>query len=277
MELFVTDLDGTLLNSNKEVSIKSTEILNKLIDNGVNFTVATARTPATVVDLLQDVNLKLPAVLMNGVLLYDIKEEKYINIKEIGKDTVDKVFDVLNKFDKNAMVYGIRNNHLWVYHKEFEYSWEYDFYKERADRKQKTFLKVENYQECINESKVINFIVFDKYEKIKGIYDELKKIDEISVEYYEDIYEKGCYFLEAYSAEASKANGIKLLSDYIEHDKLICFGDNLNDIPMFELADECYATANAVERVKEISTDVIGSCDEDGVALFMEKKLKVKS
>lgn len=277
MELFVTDLDGTLLNSNKEVSIKSTEILNKLIDNGVNFTVATARTPATVVDLLQDVNLKLPAVLMNGVLLYDIKEEKYINIKEIGKDTVDKVFDVLNKFDKNAMVYGIRNNHLWVYHKEFEYSWEYDFYKERADRKQKTFLKVENYQECINESKVINFIVFDKYEKIKGIYEELKKIDEISVEYYEDIYEKGCYFLEAYSAEASKANGIKLLSDYIEHDKLICFGDNLNDIPMFELADECYATANAVERVKEISTDVIGSCDEDGVALFMEKKLKVKS
>ena len=277
MELFVTDLDGTLLNSNKEVSIKSTEILNKLIDNGVNFTVATARTPATVVDLLQDVNIKLPAVLMNGVLLYDIKEEKYINIKEIEKDTVDKVFDVLNKFDKNAMVYGIRNNHLWVYHKEFEYSWEYNFYKERADRKQKTFLKVENYQECINESKIINFIVFDKYEKIKGIYEELKKIDEISVEYYEDIYEKGCYFLEAYSAEASKANGIKLLSDYIEHDKLICFGDNLNDIPMFELADECYATANAVERVKEISTDVIGSCDEDGVALFMEKKLKVKS
>ena len=277
MELFVTDLDGTLLNSNKEVSIKSTEILNKLIDNGVNFTVATARTPATVVDLLQDVNIKLPAVLMNGVLLYDIKEEKYINIKEIGKDTVDKVFDVLNKFDKNAMVYGIRNNHLWVYHKEFEYSWEYNFYKERADRKQKTFLKVENYQECINESKIINFIVFDKYEKIKGIYEELKKIDEISVEYYEDIYEKGCYFLEAYSAEASKANGIKLLSDYIEHDKLICFGDNLNDIPMFELADECYATANAVERVKEISTDVIGSCDEDGVALFIENKLKVKS
>ena len=119
MELFVTDLDGTLLNSNKEVSIKSIEILNKLIDDGVNFTVATARTPATVVDLLQDVNLKLPAVLMNGVLLYDIKEEKYINIKEIEKNTVDKVFDILNKFHKNAMVYGVKNDHLWVYHKEF--------------------------------------------------------------------------------------------------------------------------------------------------------------
>lgn len=280
MELFVTDLDGTLLNSHKEVSIKSIEILNKLIDDGVNFTVATARTPATVVDLLQDVNLKLPAVLMNGVLLYDIKEEKYINIKEIEKNTVDKVFDILNKFHKNAMVYGVKNNHLWVYHKEFEYSWEYNFYKERADRKQKTFLKVEDYKEFLKESKIINFIVFDKYEKIKGIYEELKKIDEIFVEYYEDIYESGCYFLEAYSAAASKANGIKLLSEYIEHDKLVCFGDNLNDIPMFELADECYATSNAVEKVKCISTDVIGSCDEDGVALFIEKRLnelKIKS
>ncbi len=81
--------------------------------------------------------------------------------------------------------------------------------------------------------------------------------------------------------QASKANGIKLLSEYIEHDKLVCFGDNLNDIPMFELADECYATANAVgEVLSEISTDVIGSCDEDGVALFMEKRLnelKMKS
>ena len=274
MELFVTDLDGTLLNSNKEVSVKSTEILNKLIDEGANFTVATARTPATVVDLLENVNIKLPVVLMNGVLLYDIKDEKYINIKEVSSDTVQKVFSILNKFNKNAMVYGIKDNHLWVYHKEFEFAWEYNFYKERADRKQKTFLQIENYEDAIKNSKIINFIVFDKHEKIKGIYDELKKLDGISVEYYEDIYEKGCYFLEAYSAEASKANGIKLLSDYIDNDKLICFGDNLNDIPMFELADECYATLNAVDRVKEIATDVIGSCDEDGVALYMEKRLK---
>ena len=60
----------------------------------------------------------------------------------------------------------------------------------------------------------------------------------------------------------------------------VVFGDGKNDIDMFELADECYATSNAVEKVKCISTDVIGSCDEDGVALFIEKRLnelKIKS
>ena len=76
MELFVTDLDGTLINSKREVPKKSVEILNKLIDKGVNFTVATARTPATAVEILQDLNLKLPVALMNGVLIYDTKEEK---------------------------------------------------------------------------------------------------------------------------------------------------------------------------------------------------------
>ena len=274
MELFVSDLDGTLLNSKKEVSKKSTDILNNIIEKGVNFTVATARTPATVVDLLQDVNLKLPAVLMNGVLVYDVKNEKYIDIKSIEEDVVNKVFDILNKFDKNALVYGIKNNHLLVYHKDFEYTWEYNFYKERANKKQKTFVKVVDYNESIKDSKIINFVAFDKYEKIKGIYDELKKIEGLSADYYEDIYEKGCYFLEVYSSDASKANGIKFLSDYIKHDRLVCFGDNLNDIPMFKLADECYATANAVDKVKEIATDVIGSCDDDGVAIYLENRIK---
>ena len=73
MELFVTDLDGTLINSKREVPKRSLEILNKLIEKGVNFTVATARTPATAVEILQNLNLKLPVALMTGVLIYDTK------------------------------------------------------------------------------------------------------------------------------------------------------------------------------------------------------------
>ena len=169
-------------------------------------------------------------------------------------------------------MYGIKDNHLWVYYKEFQYAWEYNFYKERADKKLKTFVEVTDYKEAIKDSKVINFIVFDKYENIKRINDELTKIQGLTVNYYEDIYEEDCYFLEAYSSEASKANGIKFLERYIEHDNLVCFGDNLNDIPMFELADEAYATANAVDELKEMATAVIGSCDEDGVARFLEER-----
>lgn len=272
MELFVTDLDGTLLNSKKEVSKYSCETLNNLIDKGVNFTVATARTPATVAELLEGLNLKLPVALMNGVLIYDIKEERYIDVKEINTDLVIKCLDVFEKQDKNVLVYGIKDNHLWVYYKEFKNNWEYDFYKERADKKLKTFVQITDYKEAIKGSKIINFVAFDKYENIKNINDELSQFDGLTVNFYEDIYEEDCYFLEAYSNEASKANGIKFLERYIEHDNLVCFGDNLNDIPMFELANEAYATANAVDKLKEMSTAVINSCDEDGVARFLAER-----
>lgn len=275
MELFVTDLDGTLINSKREVPNRSLEILNKLIEKGVNFTVATARTPATAVEILQDLNLKLPVALMNGVLIYDTKELKYIDIKGIEKEAVNKVLDIFKAYNKNPLVYGVKDNHLWVYHKEFENIYEYNFYKERADKKLKTFVKVEDYNNSLKGSNIINFVAFDNYEKIKAIAERVKCIEGITVNYYKDVYED-CYFLEAYSSEASKANGIKYLSKYIEYSKVICFGDNLNDIPMFELANEAYSTANAAEEIKKIATDVIGSCEDNGVAEFLEERFKNK-
>ena len=275
MELFVTDLDGTLINSKREVPKKSLEILNKLIENGINFTVATARTPATAVEILQNLNLKLPVALMNGVLIYDTKELKYIDIKAIEKETVNKVLDIFKVYNKNPLVYGVKDNHLWVYHKDFENVYEYNFYKERADKNLKTFVNVENYNGSLSDSNVINFVAFDNYEKIKAIAEEVKCIEGITVNYYKDVYED-CYFLEAYSSEASKANGIKYLSKYIEYSKVICFGDNLNDIPMFELANEAYATANATEEIKKIATEVIGSCEDNGVAEFLADRFKNK-
>ena len=275
MELFVTDLEGTLINNKREVTVYSKEVINKLIDEGVNFTVATARTPATAVEILDGLNLKLPIALMNGVVIYDTKELKYIDIKDINKISANKVLDIFEKFNKNPLVYGIKENHLWVYHKNFEHIYEYNFYKERADKELKTFVEIVNYKEAIKDLSIINFVAFDTYEKIKGIAEEIEKVDGITVNYYRDVYED-CYFLEAYSNEASKANGIKYLSKYLNYDKVVCFGDNVNDLPMFELADEAYATANAAEKIKEIATDVIGSCEEDGVAKYLEERFKNK-
>ena len=241
MELFVTDLDGTLINKDRQVTKKSEEIINELIKSGMNFTVATARTPATAVEILQNLDLKLPVALMNGVLIYDTKELRYIDIKDINIESTYKILDIFEK-----------------YHKEFEHAYEYNFYKERADKELKTFVKISNYKESVLKSSIINFVAFDEYEKIKSIAEEIEKIEGINVNYYKDVYED-CYFLEAYSSEASKANGIKYLSKYINYKNVICFGDNLNDIPMFELANEAYATANATEEVKKIATGVIGS------------------
>ena len=73
MNLYVSDLDGTLLNTDAKLSDKSKEYLNTALNNNVKFTIATARTPATVVNLLEWVNINLPVITMNGSAIYDIK------------------------------------------------------------------------------------------------------------------------------------------------------------------------------------------------------------
>ncbi|HEX9060214.1 MAG TPA: HAD hydrolase family protein, partial [Clostridia bacterium] len=68
--LYISDLDGTLLNSSKEVSKYSKDIINALIKDGMKFSVATARTSGTVVKILSELNINVPLVLMNGVAIY---------------------------------------------------------------------------------------------------------------------------------------------------------------------------------------------------------------
>lgn len=274
MELFISDLDGTLLNSNKEITLYSKKVLNNLIAKGVNFTIATARTPATVIDILKDVNINLPVILMNGVIIYDIKNKKYINIEAVEKPLVDRVLNIFKEHDKSPLVYGINNDELFVYYKEFVYGIEYEFYKERCNSPYKTFIQVDEYIKSTKQSEIINFIAYDRLEVIKSIYDEISKLEGITVDYYEEIYNKGWYYIEAYSSNASKANGIKFLSKHMGQDKVICFGDNINDIPMFQVSDECYAVSNANEKLKNMATAVIESNNDDSVVKFIEERFR---
>ena len=69
--LYVSDLDGTLLNRDALLNEDVPKRLNALIEQGLCFTVATARTYATVNSIMKDVNLTCPMILMNGVMLYD--------------------------------------------------------------------------------------------------------------------------------------------------------------------------------------------------------------
>ena len=68
---------------------------------------------------------------------------------------------------------------------------------------------------------------------------------------------------------ASKSHAILQLKELLHCDKVVVFGDGINDIPMFKIADECYAMANAIDDLKQIATAVIDSNENDGVAKWL--------
>lgn len=263
--IYISDLDGTLLNCNKEISIDSKNIINELIKQGCKISIATARTPATVEFLLKDIDIKEPIILMNGAVLYDLEKHTYLEIEYISKPIVEILIDQLGELLKSSFIYTIVNNSLIVYYEQLENEYKTVFYKERVGSAYKSFTT-----EPMNDlTKVAYFVFLDTEERIREIYERVKDIKEIGLVMYKDVYSKEGYILEIYSNKATKGNAINKLRSK-GYEQIICFGDNLNDLCMFQVADEAYAVGNAVEEVKQAAKKVIGNNNENSVAQYIQ-------
>ena len=82
------------------------------------------------------------------------------------------------------------------------------------------------------------------------------------------------YLCEIMPLGATKSNAIRKLKKLRGCDKVISFGDAINDIPMFEISDACYAVENAVDELKAVADGVIDSNENDGVAKWLEQHYK---
>ena len=91
---------------------------------------------------------------------------------------------------------------------------------------------------------------------------------------YKRQYKPEWYWLEISRFDATKATGVDKLRKLTGIPRIVCFGDNLNDLPMFRVADECYAVANARPELKAAATGVIGSNVEMGVPRFLRSRAR---
>ena len=131
----------------------------------------------------------------------------------------------------------------------------------------KDFVQVDEYS-LFEGNNFIYAVTLDKKEEIEPIYKEILAVKELDCNFYTDTY-SGEYFLEISTAGISKASGVLELKKELDADRLVVFGDNMNDMAMFKVADECYATSNACDELKAAATAVIKSNDEDAVADFI--------
>ena len=270
--LYITDLDGTLLNNNAELSDEAAEKLNKLIAKGISFSVATARTAATVIHILQDVDINIPIVLMNGVAVYDLKNNKYIKANAVSDNGKNALLNAIEKHINDGFIYTLENEMLATYYECDDNIATKKFIAERYNKYKKKFTFVDSFRDIIQKN-IIYFSVSDKKEKLEKAYAELSKCKDLHIEFYIDQYNENNWYLEVAAADASKKNGVIQLKKLCGFDKVVSFGDNLNDLPMFEISDECYAVSNAKDEVKEKATAVIGANTENGVPEFLESVL----
>lgn len=274
--LFLSDLDGTFLNSEGRISERSAEIINKLTNDGVLFTVATARTYATVMEMFRDIYLPCPLVLMNGVTIYDPKKKEILKSNSIPTELGKRILEEYNKVGVEPMLYFQQGETLEIYYRELTNEYQRKYVAQRTDCNGKKFIHATE-SVSIDDKNLVYIVSLDYYDRIKDVYEAVSKFEDAHCMFYKDNYVPDLYFLEIITKSVSKASGALEVKKMLGVDKIVAFGDNLNDIPLFEVADECYAVSNAEDELKKIATDVIASNDEDAVAVFIHEYLKKNS
>lgn len=265
--LYLSDLDGTLLRPDETLSEYSRSALNALIEKGVIFSFATARSYNTSVPLLEGVNLNAPMIVHNGSFIVR-QDGSAVYFNGFTAEESGNIFETFHRYGLCLVVYSVieGRNRLSFLRSESSPAQE-EFAVSRMDDKfdKKRVREIFSRASAL-DGEVYYFACIDEEEKLAVAYKALK--EKYRCFFGKDMY-SGEWWLEVMPKSASKAEAAKKLKKLLGCEKLVCFGDAVNDIPLFEAADESYAVQNAVEELKRIASGVVGANTEDGVTRWL--------
>jgi hydroxymethylpyrimidine pyrophosphatase-like HAD family hydrolase len=260
--LFITDLDGTLLGKNATLSSFSSDTIARLISGGYNFTVATARTPKSVAKILSGALPVTPAVLMCGVLVYDFRKREFLRVMSLGESPAKAIIELSSRYNADALMYTIGGGAMEVTRRYVSGGGATleRIYNEDADAR---------LPRGGENPRTIYFTFVGTRDKLLPLYDEVTRVPGVSAIMSKDDYTPDMWFVECFCGGMSKGGGVRFLRETYGFERVVAFGDNVNDIPMFSESDESYATSNAKLDAKAAATGVIGDNGDDAVARWL--------
>ena len=264
--LYVTDLDGTLLHSDQRVSAYSCLVINDLVARGLIFSYATARSMITARKATAGLNAQIPLIVYNGTFVIDNATGERLISNTFSEPEAAELLKLLLAHDIAPLVYSLQNDaEKFSYVPSVISPGLRRFLDTRAgDVRDNPVFSFSD----LARGEIYYFTCIDEPSKLASVYELLRH--RYNCMYQKDVYSDDMW-LEILPKAASKATAIQQVKELYGCDRIVAFGDGLNDLPMFKIADECYAVANAVDELKAIATDVIDSNNNDGVARWLSE------
>ncbi|MDO7977877.1 HAD family hydrolase [Oceanotoga teriensis] len=267
MKTFVFDLDGTLLNSNSEISKKNIEAMKMIIQSKNQLILASGRMLVSMKKIIDKyipfIKGISPIISYNGAYIIDEKD------KLIYESIIDKKIAV-------DLINHLRNikSHRQIYVKDVLISEEendfIEFYSKHANVDYKIVKDLNDFI-MQKDNDPLKILCIDDELKIREIENEIQNKFSNKL----NIVLSFKNFLDIMSKEASKGNAIKKISKIynINFEQLYVFGDSNNDISMFEITNNSFTLNNANKNVKSAAKHILPSNDEDGVYYAVKKIL----
>lgn len=269
--LYASDLDGTLLNAQAQISPAAADTIRRLNERGALITFVTARTPATIEPILRAAFPPIPGVAMTGAALWHCQSRSYEQVQYHCREDVIAVSQACQRHGVTPFVYTLPrgSNALVVYHSAPTLSSvEARFVADRTLNDLKTFHLGTHAPESSLDCTVL-FFAMGTPESIEAVAADIRSCTDCYASCYPDTYNPGLALLEVFTHGVSKAEGLITLKRRVGADRIVAFGDNLNDIPMLQAADVAVAVDNAHPDVKAAADVVIGPNTDDAVPRFI--------
>jgi Cof subfamily protein (haloacid dehalogenase superfamily) len=274
--LYVSDLDGTLLAGNAKLSDFARANLKRLLEAGLNFTVASARAINEIRPVLGDLPITLPVIAINGAYLSDYKTGKHLVINHMENTVAQAIFEMVRRKNLWPFVCTFNGYEDCLYYQALIHPAMHWYCRALTELGDIRLRETANLAGVFNES-IISLAVMGDKEPVGEISKILAEEFPGRLEnfYFENPYSPGYWWLTIHDKKACKSIALKELMEItgFQREQLTVFGDHINDIRMFELAGHAVAVENAEEEVKIAADEIIGTNDNDSVVKYLMEKL----
>ena len=277
--LYISDLDGTLLRPDGTLSPASRDGLNRLIADGLHFTVATARSIASIRHLLAGLDLRLPVVNLNGALLSDVSSGRHQYVQAIPPEIAAVVYEQTRAMGPYPFISTCGPRGDALYYSRVENAGMQWLVDDRLDAGDERLQQIEDLRAALCEQVLAFTIIVHQPALLQTLQATLEERYPGRLQMYifpNGYSQSGDTWLTICHARATKDRAIRKLLTWGNYrvEDLTVFGDGDNDIGMFELAPRAIATANATKRLRNLATDVIGPNSEDGVVRYLSAQMR---
>lgn len=221
--LFVSGVDDTILTKEMTLTSYSKVELNRLIDDGMKFTISSMRTPASIREALPGVHIKNPVIAMDGAVLYDMNENAYLKKCTMSRDQAQFMTDQLKKYELAYFTNTVVDDLLVIYYEELSNISMKGVYERRRKSLYRNYVKTD---QPMYENVVYLFVV-DTMDKLRRFYDQLQQMEEAAdyrLVLNESQYLEGYGNIKIYHKDATRDKMLKNLKEYLGVEKTMTFG-----------------------------------------------------
>ncbi len=269
--LFVTDLDGTLLDADARLSDTTRDGLMQLLDAGVLVTVATARSLASMREILRGVPFTLPVIEMCGAALTRLDDETRYDVADLSHDVVHDIVEIARERNMPPYLSAQADGRDHLFHEASTNDamrWYEDDRKRLPDPR---LTPVHCVKSAVAGAVLcLTFMGFE--ERVRDAASVIStRHESVTVNVYENPYHRGWWWASVLSERAQKGAALRRLvaRHGLEDARIVAFGDTETDLSLFEAAHHAIAPANAEPAARRAADEIIPPHTEDSVVRWM--------